>query len=315
MKETVKTYADIYLYGQSDYEKKWMDYFIKSTVLEKNTDLYESIRYEVKRMQSTSVLLKTLESGNVVLLYNQVSLPRAFKVFAAKDIKSGDKKTKVFIDMTDLLITDKATGNKAFDVKQVNILTSYLMSALTNLIYYADATKLINNAKLLDKGTMCFAELFTHVIDYLRLGGVDRLREKCMYLSSLYYQINILNKEYSSSIEARAKKISRLTDRDVEMLNVILPDDTFTNISTFIAAVAKVIHADTLRLDNFVEKWIFLYHSGTQFALELYPAFSTMITNAYGGAYLNNQKLIEKLCGRDMVDYTVALLNVGDELR
>lgn len=315
MKNSVKTYADIYLYGQSDYEKKWMDYFIKSTILDKNSDLYESIRYEVKRMQSTSVLLKTLESDNVVLLYGEVALPRAFKVFAAKDIKRGDNKTRVFIDMTDLLKTDRSTGNKTFDVKQVNTLTSYLISALCNLIYYADANKLINNTKLLDKGTACFAELFTHVIDYLRLGGVDRLREKCLYLSALYYQLVILNKEYSSSIEARAKKISRLSDRDIQMLNVQLPDDTFTNINTFIAAIAKVIRADGLRLDNFVEKWIFLYHSGTQFALELYPAFSTMITNAYAGAYLNNQKLIEKLCGRDMVDYTVALLNIGDELR
>ena len=95
----------------------------------------------------------------------------------------------------------------------------------------------------------------------------------------------------------------------------MLPSDTFKDINCFIKAISIVIKAESLKLDNFVERWIFLYHSGTQFGLELYPAFSSMITNAYSGAYLNNQKLIEKLCGRDMVDYTTALLRIGDELR
>ena len=99
------------------------------------------------------------------------------------------------------------------------------------------------------------------------------------------------------------------------MVSMQLTDDCFNNINTFIANIAKVIRAEGLKLDNFIEKWVFLYHSGTQFATELYPAFSTMITNAYGGAYLNNQKLIEKICGKSMVNYTTTLLRLGSELK
>lgn len=314
-KVVVKTYADSYLYGVGEYEKKFMNYFIKSQIVDKNSKLFEDIKLEISRVQYSTVLLKTLLSDNVVLLYNKgEALPRSFKVFAAKDIKRGDKKTRVFIDMTELLIF-KTDGSISFNTKNSDILVSYLISALTNLIYYSDANKLVNNAKLLETGTYCFATLFAHIIDYLRVGGADRIREKVMYLSSLYYQMTILNKEYSDSIERRARKISKITDRDAQIVNTMLPSDTFKDINCFIKAISIVIKAESLKLDNFVERWIFLYHSGTQFGLELYPAFSSMITNAYSGAYLNNQKLIEKLCGRDMVDYTTALLRIGDELR
>lgn len=314
MKTAVKTYADLYLYGIGNYEKKFMDFFVKSTVLAKDSKAFEDMKYDIKRMQTTSVLLKTMESDNVVFIYGAAGLPRSFKVFAAKDIKRGDRKTRVFIDVTDILTKEK-DGSYSYNSKYTDILTSNLMAALANLIYYADPDRLINNVNLVDRGTRCFAELFTHVIDYLRIGGTDRLREKCLYLSAMYYQMNILNKEYSDSIEKRAKKVSGLSDHDIQIVSVQLPEDTFNNINTFIAAVSKVIHAEGLKLDNFIEKWLFLYHTGTQFALELYPAFSTLITNAYGGAYLNNQKLIEKLCGHDMVDYTNQLLRIGDELR
>lgn len=314
-KTPVKTYADVYLYGVGNYEKKFMDFFIKSEIINKDIELFDIIKSEISRAQYSTVLLKTLMSDNVVLLYNRAeSLPRSFKVFAAKDIKRGDRKTRVFIDMTDILVFGK-DGSIKFNTKSTDVLISNLMSALANLIYYADAEKIVGNAKLVEYGTSCFASMFTHVIDYLRIGGVDRLREKCMYLSALYYQMTILNKEYSETIERRAKKISKINDRDAQIVSGILPDDTFTNIDTFIKAVAIVIRSESLKLDNFVERWIFLYHSGTQFGLELYPAFSTIITNAYGGAYLNNQKLIEKICGRDMVDYTNTLLRIGDELR
>ena len=70
-----------------------------------------------------------------------------------------------------------------------------------------------------------------------------------------------------------------------------------------------------MKLNNFVNKWIFVFGPGTQFAMELYPAFSTMITNAYCGAYLNNQKVIEKVLGRTLVEYSVALLQLGSDLR
>ena len=48
---------------------------------------------------------------------------------------------------------------------------------------------------------------------------------------------------------------------------------------------------------------MYLYGPGTLFALEYYPALAATITDAYCGAYLNNQKTIEKICGRDMIEF------------
>jgi hypothetical protein len=48
---------------------------------------------------------------------------------------------------------------------------------------------------------------------------------------------------------------------------------------------------------------MYLFNPSTVFALEYMPAFQSMLTNAYVGAYLNNQKTIEKICGKSMVQY------------
>ena len=60
---------------------------------------------------------------------------------------------------------------------------------------------------------------------------------------------------------------------------------------------------DKLTVDIVVEKWMYLFNPSTVFALEYMPAFQSMLTNAYVGAYLNNQKTIEKICGKSMVQY------------
>lgn len=314
MAAAVKTYADSYLYGKANYEKNWMEFFIKSNIIEKSGQLYDDIEYVLKRTPNSDVLLKTLRSSNVIMLCGNAPLPRAFKVFSAKDIKSGDKKTKVFIDMTDILTNNKE-GGYTFNAKNSDILISYVIAALANLIYYAAPDKIVNNTTLLDAGSEMFSKMFTHIIDYLRLGGVDKVREKSLYLSSLYYQMSVLKLPFSPSIERRAVSNSKLDVRTSELISSQMADNTFDNIDTFIKSTSTVLRADGLTLDVFVERWLFMYGNGTQFSLELFPAFSTMITNAYGGAYLNNQKLIEKLVGAELVKYTTTLLRIGSDLR
>src|SRR5699024_2855081 len=103
MKTISKKLSDTYLYGVEDYEKRLYKSFIEFTVIDKNDESIQDIRYDVKRGQNTTVLLKVFDSDNVVFIRNNVPQPRAFKVFAASDIKSGDKKTKIFIDMTDVM--------------------------------------------------------------------------------------------------------------------------------------------------------------------------------------------------------------------
>ena len=49
---------------------------------------------------------------------------------------------------------------------------------------------------------------------------------------------------------------------------------------------------------------MYLYGINTVFALEYYPALSAMLTDAYCGAYINNQKTIEKVVGNTLVTYS-----------
>lgn len=309
----VKNYSDCYLYSIGRYEQNIYKFFIESEIINKDTPAFEDIKFSVKKLSPSMALNNTLDSPNVILLYHANPLPRAFKVFTAKDLKSGDKQLKVFIDMSDLV----KTGNGSVEIHPANMdkFISYLTSALMMRIYYSYPEKLLNNSKLIDSANACFAELFTYVIDWLRISGVDRMREKCMYIASIYFQTCILNKDYTDSIEMRAKSISKITAKDIELLDIRMPDGAYKDINNFISAVGKILNADGLKLDNFIEKWLHLFGAGTQFAVEYFPALSTMITNTYNGSYMNNQKTIEKICGRSIVDFTTALFSIGSTFK
>jgi hypothetical protein len=80
----------------------------------------------------------------------------------------------------------------------------------------------------------------------------------------------------------------------------------YENIKVFVSALREVMHfnAKTISVDIVVERWMHSYGVGTVFALEYFPAFSSMMTDAYIGGYLNSQKTIEKICGSTMVQYS-----------
>lgn len=311
----IKNYSDCYQYGVGNYEKNIYKFFIESKVIDKVGEAFDDIRFSIKKMSPAACVADTLDSPNVVLLYHANPLPRAFKVFAAKDLKSGDNQLKIFIDMSDIISTK--TGSVTVDTRNIDKLVSFLTSALTMRIYYSPyADKLFSSVKLMRTSTQCFAEMFTYVIDWLRISGADRMREKCMYMSSLYFNMGVLAREYSSSIETLAKQISNITAKDIEILDLMLPEDAYTNISSFIDGVSKVIKAEGLKLDNFIGKWIHLFGPGTQFGVEYFPAFSSILTNVYNGSYLvTNQKTVEKICGRSIVEYTTTLLSIGTEFK
>ena len=308
----IKTYSDTYLYGIGEYEKNLFKFLMESEVIDKNDPSFDDIKYDVKKRQVTSVLTKVLDSNNVVLLKHAAPLPRAFKVFVATDVRNGSKQKKVFIDVSDIILNQD--GRYTCPSKSIDILVSYLVSAMQSLIYQVQPNSLINNFKLTECGTICFSKLFTYVIDYLRIGGVDNIREKTTYLSSIYYQVSLLGLDLNDTVKSRALKLSGLSSRDTDILMINTDENSFDNINNFITTLAKIIKADSLKLDNFLDKWMHLYGSGTHFATELHPAFSSMLTNTYVGAYINNQKAIEKIVGRDMIDYSTALFKIGGEL-
>lgn len=310
-----KTYAATYLYGQySEYEKQIFSFIMNGTEIDKGTDAFDDIKYEVKKRQVSNSLVKILDSNNVILMTANVPLSKAFKVFCAKDIK-GPKKNdmKVFIDCSNIIVMDSKTGRYVCKGNNIDILISYLVSAMHTLIYYADENRIIGNSKVVSIGAHAFALLFTHVVDYVcKISSMPSVKNRCMYLASLYYIGNILHKDYTTEGSRRvAKKISGLSDRDAGIVDIGLKAESMLNIKFFVESLSSILHLNKLTLDVIVERWMTIYGTGTVFSLEIFPAFASMITDAYVGAYLNNQKTIENIAGTTMTEFTKVLLSIG----
>lgn len=304
-----KTYASTYLYSRyPEYEKKLFEFVMKEQV-NKNADGFADIKYEIKKRQISNSLIRVFESSNVILI-NEYSLPRPFKVFTAKDIKF-DKKVKAFIDCSGLIYKN---DNGVFVSNNIDYIIAYLVSAMNALIYHYNETKIVNNSNISEDGARCFSSLFTHVVDYIsKISIMGNARDKCVYLSSMYYLVNILGKDKDDSrTKVIARRISGLSEREEDIINLQLNDNTYTNIKFFVDNIIDVLKLNNLTLDLVVDKWMYLYGYGTVFALEIYPAFASMITDAYVGCYINNQKTIEKIAGRNVVDFIKSILRIGD---
>lgn len=312
-----KTYAATYLYTQySEYEKQIFSFLMTGDEIDKDTSDFDDIKYEVKRRQVSNSLIKILESKEVVLISGKVPLAKAFKVFCAKDIKGPKKdKVKVFIDCTNIISRDEATGRYSCKGNNIDIFISYLVSAMTNFIYYADEERIASNAKVMSVGAQGFATLFTHVVDYAcKINSMPSIKNKCLYLTSLYYLSNILGKDHTTEGSRRiAKKISGLSDRDAGIIDIQIKPESMLNIKFFVDSLSSILRLNKLTLDVIVERWMNIYGTGTIFAIEIFPAFASMMTDAYVGAYLNNQKTIEKVAGTSMTEFTKVLLSIGVE--
>lgn len=306
-----KTLGNTFLYTKfNDYEKTLFNFIMNAEVVDKANESFNDLKYEIRKHQISNSLVKVLASNNVLLLIGQKQLPKAFKVFAAKDIK-GDRKMKVFIDCTGVI---NYSDNKYVCVEP-SILISYLVNAMMTLIYHADSNRIRMNSGIVENGARCFSSLFVYILDYIyKINSMSNIRDKAIYLATMYYQVNILGKDQDSdSVEGLAKKLSGLSEREQDIIRIQYDENTFDNIKFFIEACSKILKLDRLTLDIFIERWMYSFGTGTLFALELFPQFSAMITDAYVGAYLNNQKQIEKIASKNMVTYTKNILSVGAE--
>lgn len=307
-----KSYANTYLYNKSNNEALLFDFLMKAEEINKLDESFEDIKHDVKKRQVSNSLVKVLDSKKVILLRHTTRLPRAFKVFVAKDIK-GDKTNKVFIDCTDII--SYVDGRYICNSNNIDILVAYLVSAINQLVYYVDPKRLIMRDEIIKSGSKCFSSLFTHIVDYLyKISNVSSSRDKCIYLSTMYYLVNILGKDINETTKYLCRSNSGLSEREEELILIQIDQEkSFSNIKIFMQEVSDILRLPKLTLDAFLDKWLYVYGAGTQYALELYPAFATMITNVYVGCYLNNQKTIEKITGREMVNFSTAILKVGAE--
>ena len=312
-----KNYASTYLYSMyNEYEKETIDFILKADRIDQNSSKFEDIVYEVKKRQVSPSLVKVLMSPNVILMSRPKPLSKAFKVFCAKDIKN-DSTLRVFIDVSGIIKDDEASGKYVCNKNNIDIFISYILDAMVSFIYYTPTgtDRIVSNSKIRSIGAKTFANLFSHVVDYLcKISTISGSKNKCSFMAAMYYLVNLLGADPNSdATKAVAKKAADISDREADIILLQMRSESFQNIKFFVDTVADVMHLNKLTLDTIVEKWMYVYGTGTVFALELLPSFSNMLTDAYVGAYINNQKTIEKIAGTGMVEFTKTILTIGAE--
>ena len=249
--------------------------------------------------------------GSANLVYDMNFVPYSKQPFCFKEDVMIGAPLKVFVNV-DMCMDGQDR------LKEPEILISLLTSALCNLLYYKMPEKLFSSS-MLDFGSACFTKLFCHVLEMLaKISVMEGVKPKCEYIASKYFHNNIActfengqpSSNFSNSVRQRVIKDSGLSEKEAGIIDAVINDEEYGNIKLIIEAMADYLKLPTLAIDNFLEKWMYLFGGPqTAFGLEYFPNFSTMITDAYNGCYLNNQKTIEKICGNDMVGYTKGMLN------
>ena len=306
----MKMLSDTFVISLGEYNTSVVKAITSSKRIDKKSPEFEDILFDFKRRQTTNFLIDILMNNNVVLLYNERPLPRALTVIGAKDIAT-DKKTKIFVDCSGAFRYE----NQKYICKNIDAFIAIIISAFINLVYYSEESRIINNNNLVYHATECFVSLFTHILDYLRISGFNENKGKIEYMVSLYFLCNQLNMEYDGSAKNIAMKVSKLSTKDANIADILLPRgiDHFMNINVFINHLSSIFKFKELTTEVFMEKWLWQYGEGTQFALEFFPAFATMVAYAYSGTYVNKQMTIEKQCGKEMVEFVTAFLKIGHD--
>lgn len=308
-----KIYADTYVYKQyAEYDKKLFEFVVNAERINTKGSEFEDILYDIKRRKISDALTKVIVSDNVVLGINSgKALPKAFKAFVFNDVKEDKNKVKVFIDVTDCVVYK----NGVYVCNKLDWLVSYIINAMTSYIYAVSENRLTGNSSILKDGCEAFTRCFTYIIDRMyKISTVQQLKRRIDYVAGLYYQINILGKDHErnwDSIKANAIKISDIDPKDSNVVDIMLEENDFNNIDTFISALGRIFSFKDLKVSNVISYWMSAFGTGTVFAMEYFPAFSAMMTNTYIGGYLDQQLSIEKVAGNAMVRFSKTILQIG----
>ena len=307
-----KLFSDTYLYRKyPEYDKKMFEFIMGAERIDVNSEAFEDIMIDIKHRKVNDALIKVLKSDNVIIgIKPGKALPKAFKVFVAKDVRE-DKKLKTFIDVSDCVFMK----NGVYVCNHIDWIISYLINAMTSYIYAMLETKFTNNSSIIKYGGDAFVRCFSYIIDRIyKISTVQSLRKKVEYVAALYYQINILGKDYSKnfdSIKTTAMRISKIDTKDANIVDILLNDSCFLDIELFTENLARMFKFKDLSVSLILEKWMSAFGTGTIFALEFFPAFSMMMTNTYIGGYIDQQNSIEKIAGPSLVEFSKTILQIG----
>ena len=84
MGEIAKTYASTFLYNKGSYEKHLVDFLMTSKEIDKDSESFKDIRFDVKRRQIDNCLYKILDSKNVKLMISYAGLIDTVYPFCCK---------------------------------------------------------------------------------------------------------------------------------------------------------------------------------------------------------------------------------------
>ena len=311
-----KTFSDSYIYNYDknnggrlvakEINRKLIEYITSAERIDKNSEAFEGIKQEVKRQQSSSLMYSILMRDDVVLMINSVEMARAFKVFEAIDIKETGKKRKVFIDCTKLLVMK----NGYYSCTNIFQFITYLSSAVTYLLYRNEPLKFLGNSNITIAATECYVKCFSFVLDYLRLYSSNS-RSKIEYLIGLFFLNNLMGKELDNYSKNVAAKVAKISPQEIKSYELYYDIEDLSNIDTFITMLAEAFKLKGLTTEVFVTRWMYHFGKGTEYAIDLFTSFCSMITSAYCGAYVVHQKTIEKCCDRSMIKLTTSIMEAG----
>ena len=308
-----RNFSDTYLYKKyPEYDKKLFQFIMNADRINTNSEQFEDIMYDIKRRKISDSVAKVIQSNNTVIgIQAGKALPKALKVFVAKDIKEDRTKEKVFIDASDCIFLK----NGKYTCNHPDWIISYAINAMTSLIYAKVPNKLTNNSSVVKDGGEAFVKCFSYILDRIyKISTIQSLRKRVEYMAALYYQINLLDKDYSKyydSIKATAMKITDISTTDARVVDIMLEDSDFLDINHFIDALNRIFKFKDLTYTIIIDKWMQAFGTGTVFALEFFPAFSMMLTNTYVGGYIDQQLTIEKVTGQSMVKFVKTILEIG----
>jgi hypothetical protein len=321
----MKKLSDSCFYDKLDYDKPLFSYLMGAQRVDKDSDSFTDIVYDVKR-QASSVLVKVLLSKRVVLMIDQKGISRSFKVIYSLDPKNRADKHKVFIDCTGIITYE----NGEYKVKKISVLISYLITAMTYVTYYNLPKAITSNSVLMKSSTEAFVDLMLYVLEYLKVPVTyNDNKERMSFALAEYYQICIVGRENGESVYNLAKSISGIKEKKTcDYLNVIFANFLTEELTfdKFLAKFAEVFLGQSddntqispknrarLTADAFVQRWMYAYGPSTFLALDCFVPFSQLLTDTYVGAYLNQQNTIEKVVGKNFTIFTNELLKVGSE--
>lgn len=301
----------IYQENKENFNKSIADSLLHSSIIDVNSSKFEDVKYEVKRRQISKYVYETLDNPRVKLIICKKALPRMLKVLTAKDIKklTGNANNYItYVDVTGIVEEE----NGVFTCERIDVLVALLFAASSNMLWYSGAYKINGGTSIKEAATICYARLFTNIINYLaKINSVPGQKNKCLYASGLFFLNNLYEENNFETNVAICKKEFDVSDREAELVNMYFKMDSLNSLDKFVESLRQILHLKDLDVANVIRIWVKLYTPGTIFGLEYFPSFSEMLTDSYSGCYLNNQATIEKVCGNNLAVYCNKVIDLG----